>query len=88
VGIAGAGDLVATWPIAESLGESLGMKAATGSVSSGWRKRLTISRRGNGLIGFEPQLAVADVPHAIIGWSQLAAPNGRRSPTVGVSVNR
>src|SRR5215207_962140 len=37
VGIAGAGDLVTTWPIAESLGESLGMKAATGSVSSGWR---------------------------------------------------
>jgi len=88
VGIAGGGEIFATWPMAESLGKSLGMKAATGSASSGWRKRFTISRRGNGLIGFEPQLAVADGPHAIIGWNQLAGPRGRRTPVVGVSVNR
>jgi hypothetical protein len=77
VGIAAGGQTFATWTWFRS-----GIKAATGTVSSGWRKRHTIPRHGNGQIAYGPQLAVADGPHAIIGWSQL------RGLTVAVSVTR
>ena len=88
VGIAGDGEIFATWPVGESLGDDRGMKAAIGTASSGWHERLTITHRGNGRIAFEPQFAVADGPRAMIGWNQLAGRTGPRRPTVAVSVTR
>lgn len=71
-GISPGGELFAIW--ANTGPPSI--QAATGTVTTGWRAPFRVGSTGD-----EPKLAVADGPHAIIGW----AGTGDKAVTVAVT---
>lgn len=74
VGITGAGEPIATWTESQlgTRGKPLGIRVATGSASTGWRRSYAISRRNPRRPGEYWQLSLAaEGSSAIIGWGQV-----------------
>jgi hypothetical protein len=74
VAITDGGEIFASWRWARDLQLApVGVAAAAGSVSSGWREPVTLAPPPTKQFGIFPHLATAAGPHAIIGWSGPAA---------------